>query len=294
MRGRHGIRCLLIAVVVAGCGGGGGTTTAGRGSSAGPSGPLAGAGRSGLEHIHGLAVRAGRLYIATHAGLWSVRERGGSAARVGDSRQDLMAFSVAADGAFVASGHPAPDQGDLPPNLGLVRSADRGRSWQPVSLLGQADFHILESRGRRVIGFDGTQARLMLSDNGGATWQQRSAPAEIFDIAMDPRRPARMVAATAAGLVVSGNGAVDWLQLRNDVAGLIAWPRRDRLYLVGGDGTVAVSADAARSLRPVGTVGGQPVAFTASGSRLYVALADNSIKRSTDGGRTWTVRVGSR
>ena len=58
------------------------------------------------------------------------------------------------------------------------------------------------------------------------------------------------------------------------------------------DGRVWRSADvAAGQWRPVGDTGGQPAAFE-SGPRdeLLVALHDGVVQRSTDGGRTWTVR----
>jgi len=35
----------------------------------------------------------------------------------------------------------------------------------------------------------------------------------------------------------------------------------------------------------------EPAAFLAEGDQLYVALADATVKRSTDGGRAWSVRA---
>jgi hypothetical protein len=40
----------------------------------------------------------------------------------------------------------------------------------------------------------------------------------------------------------------------------------------------------------VGEVGGEPAAFEAEDDGLYVALHDGTVKRSTNGGRSWTVR----
>ena len=51
------------------------------------------------------------------------------------------------------------------------------------------------------------------------------------------------------------------------------------------------SRDGGRQLEHQGEIGGQPAALVAEGpSELYVALHDGTIKRSTDGGATWTVR----
>jgi hypothetical protein len=45
------------------------------------------------------------------------------------------------------------------------------------------------------------------------------------------------------------------------------------------------------AVRPVGTAGGEPTALIADRRDLYIALADGTVKRSTDGGVTWTVRA---
>jgi hypothetical protein len=91
---------------------------------------------------------------------------------------------------FLGSGHPdladAREQG-LPPLLGLIESSDGGQTWTPVSLLGEADFHVLRSEGDLVYGFDATNARLLVSEDAGATWNERSLPG----FARAARRPGR-------------------------------------------------------------------------------------------------------
>jgi hypothetical protein len=77
----------------------------------------------------------------------------------------------------------------------------------------------------------------------------------------------------------------------DDTAGLLAWPAADQLYLVDGQGQVQHSGDGGRQWQPTGSIGGQPAAFIADESGLYAALADSTVKRSTDGGATWTVRA---
>ena len=52
-----------------------------------------------------------------------------------------------------------------------------------------------------------------------------------------------------------------------------------------------MSSDGGRSFRPTGKAPGEPAAFMAAGSDLYVALADNRVMRSTDGGATWSLRT---
>lgn len=73
--------------------------------------------------------------------------------------------------------------------------------------------------------------------------------------------------------------------------GLLAWPTRKALYLVDLLGVVSRSDDGGRNWRRVGDIGGEPAAFMATGDReLDVALPDGTIRRSTDGGTSWTVR----
>lgn len=246
-----------------------------------------------LAHIHGLGVdsRAGKLYAATHYGLFEAAKDSDKLRQVGDSAQDIMGFSVASADRFVGSGHPDP-RDSLPPNLGLIESRDGGRTWKNVSLLGEADFHVLRAVGDRVYGFDGTQGRLMVSENGGRTWRQRTAPAAVFDLAIEPGDPDSIVVATERGLYASANAGGRWRPLRDDVAGLLAWPSADALVLVDGRGRVLRSDDGGRKLAPVGELGGQPVALTSEGDDLYGALGDGTVKRSSDSGESWSLRAG--
>jgi hypothetical protein len=50
------------------------------------------------------------------------------------------------------------------------------------------------------------------------------------------------------------------------------------------------SRDGGRRWQATGHVGGQPAAFSSHGRDLYAALHDGTIKRSSDGGASWTVR----
>lgn len=245
-----------------------------------------------LEHIHGLGVDPddGTLYVATHYGLFTAPEGATEMTRVGDSTQDIMGFSVASGDRFIGSGHPDPSQ-DLPPLLGLIESRDGGRTWENISLLGEADFHVLQSAGDRVYGFNSAQEQLLVSSDGGRSWDERAPPGVVFDIAVDPRDADRIVASTEVGVFTSTDTGNGWRPLDEDIAGLLAWPAPNRLFLVDGQGQVTRSGDGGRNWEPAGRVGGQPVAFTAHGQDLYAALPDGSVKRSQDVGATWDVRA---
>ncbi len=90
-----------------------------------------------------------------------------------------MGFTVVGPDHFLGSGHPD-GRDDLPPFLGLIESTDAARTWEPVSLLGEADFHVLEASGRRVYGFgsdfETREQRFLVSGDGGRTSSVRSRP----------------------------------------------------------------------------------------------------------------------
>jgi photosystem II stability/assembly factor-like uncharacterized protein len=86
----------------------------------------------------------------------------------------------------------------------------------------------------------------------------------------------------------SRDGGASWKRV-SEAVGLLAWP--ESLYVIAGGGQVFVSRIGGRRLESRGEIGGQPAALVAEGpDDLYVALHDGTIKRSIDGGETWTLR----
>lgn len=248
----------------------------------------------GPVHVHGLGVNPadGALYVATHTGLFRAARGERRAKRVGGRYQDTMGFTVTGPDRFLGSGHPDGRE-DLPPFLGLIRSEDAGRSWDPVSLLGERDFHVLEAAGARIYGFgsdfESGEAALLVSSDGGRGWEQRTPPEPLVALAIHPRDANRVVASGEGGLYASTDGGAGWRPVSSE-AGLLAWPSSEALFLVRPDGTVQSSPDGGRSWSSVGRVGGRPAAFDNAGADLYIALHDGTIKRSEDGGRNWTLR----
>ena len=268
-----------LALVSVGCGGESDSSL-----SAGPD-------LGGPVHVHGLGLNPGdgALFIATHTGLFRSAEGVRRSERVGDRSQDTMGFSVVGPDHFLGSGHPDL-RDDLPPLLGLIESRNAGATWEPVSLLGQADFHVLESSGNRVYGFDASGGRLLLSRDGGKTWTRRRAPEPLVSLAIHPNDARRIIASGKRALYRSGDEGRRWRRVTR-AAGLLAWPEPRRTYLIAGNGTVSRSDDAGAAWREVGNLGGQPAAFESEDeSELYAALHDGSVKRSADGGQSWHVR----
>ena len=252
----------------------------------------------GPVHVHGLGINPadGALFIATHTGLWRVAPGAQKASRVADRYQDTMGFTVLGANSFLGSGHPdlkeAREEG-LPPLLGLIESQDAGNTWRSISLLGEADFHVLRSAGDRIYGFDATNVRLMASEDAGRTWEERSLPGfppePLLDLVIDPANSDRLIASTSG----SSTKRVMRGALGTSLApfpGLLAW-LNDTLVLVDAAGGVHTSGDDGHDWARVGEVGGQPAALLAEGERtLYVALHDGTIMVSLDAGRSWELR----
>jgi hypothetical protein len=242
----------------------------------------------GPEHVHGLGVNPadGALYIATHTGLFRMPRDSDDSERVGDRLQDTMGFAVAGPDRFLGSGHPDL-RDDLPPLLGLIESSDAGRSWTPISLLGEADFHALRVDDARVVGYDASRGRVMASDDGGREWTSLGSPGEVVDLALDPDDPTRIVAAGSTGVITTNDEGRNWTRRLTD-ADILAWPATDALYGFGLDGAVSLSRDRGASWERVGDLGGEPAAATATGrDTLIVALHDGRIVSSGDGGASW-------
>jgi hypothetical protein len=242
----------------------------------------------GPRHVHGLAVnpRDDALFVASHTGLYRIGRDESSASRVTDRYQDTMGFTIVGPDRFLGSGHP--DLRDnLPPRLGLVQSRDEGRSWRPISLLGQADFHILRARGEQIVGYDAASGHVLTSRDGGEHWRRHRFEGPLVDLVIAPAPLRGLVATAPAQLLRSRDDGRSWGSV-SETTGLLGWPKPRRLYLLASDGRLWLSPDIGRRWRLLGEIGGRPAAFAAyADGRLYAALHDGLIKRSTDGGRSW-------
>lgn len=247
----------------------------------------------GSIHVHGLGYDPGRnvLYLATHTGMFELADGSAKATRIGDKHQDTMGFTLIKPNLFLGSGHPDTRE-ELPPHLGLIRSTDRGRSWTPVSLLGEADFHVLRARGTNVYGFDSSNERLLASRDSGRTWTKLRAPEVLLDIAVDPSDPDHLIASGGAVLYRSQSGGRTWRAVASGVSGYLAWPSTKRLFVATLDGAFLSARGAKGPWRSRGPLGSPVAALLAvNETTLFAALHDGTIKQSVDGGVTWKVRA---
>ncbi|MFF8380632.1 F510_1955 family glycosylhydrolase [Streptomyces sp. NPDC015661] len=257
-------------------------------SSGDPADDDAGSG-SALSHIHGLGMRGDTLYVATHQGLHSP-DADGRPVLVGDRRDDFMGFTVTPKGDFLASGHPAPGGGG-PADLGLIASADSGRTWREKSLAGRVDFHALDTAAdSTVYGLDSANGLLRVSADG-VTWDDR-ATLRALDIAVSPAAPGTVLATTETGVVRSTDGGRSFAPASEHVLAYVSWTAPDALFGVAPDGVLYRGTDGGTSWTPVAPVpGGAPQALTAVDARRLLVATQDGVYESRDAGRSFERRL---
>jgi photosystem II stability/assembly factor-like uncharacterized protein len=206
----------------------------------------------------------------------------------GTLTKDVVA-RFTSDGTIIASGHSG--EATLPAVLGLVKSTDEGETWEPISGLGEADYHEIEVDGDRILALRYEDpGMIQISNDGGMTWDSREAPsvAAPIDIAVNPGNADQWAVSTDQGTFISANGGKSWRQWDTTFGPRIAWVEPDALYLAGKDGKVKVSPDGGRTWRDAGSIGAGPKELTFSPKgELYASVSGGAIKRSADGGKTW-------
>jgi uncharacterized protein (DUF305 family) len=223
-----------------------------------------------LGHIHGGVIDSGSLLLGTHEGLHRVNIQTGEASQVGSSMDDLMAFAGTPATALVASGHPG--MGSTMPNpLGLVRSNDRGESWQAVSMAGMVDFHSLAVNGNEVVGWD-TRGPLQYSRDGGTTW---STGPVVTPTSLVWFRDQIWLATPDNGLVIWKPGEVNLSAQGSPAVLLSVSPNGDSLWRIDRDGTVhRTTGDG--SWNQIGTV--NRVETLVADSEVAYAVTSSSIE----------------
>lgn len=238
-----------------------------------------------VGHIHGLGIDPadGTLYVATHFGLFHI-QGGEVPTRVADRYQDTMAFTVVGPGHFLGSGHPDLRE-DLPSHLGLIESTDAGRTWQPLALQGEADFHILEPAGNALYAYDAISGRLLRTEDRATFEEVLTAP--LLSVAATETQD-QLIATTDRGELITINpGTGETRELGDPTTTYLETAPDGTLAGIAPDGAVRISSDGGQSWKEVGSIDGQPAAFTISEQGWYAAT-ETAVLRSTDAGATWT------
>jgi uncharacterized protein (TIGR03437 family) len=144
----------------------------------------------------------------------------------------------------------------------ILRSTDGGASWQEVGTAVLANALAVDPTNASIVYAATSRSGVYRSTDGGTTWAfsnigltSGATPLTVYTIAIDPRIPQRLYAATANGLFRSSDGGAGWTP-----AGT-------------GIGTRSVLSLA---------INPQDANFA------YAGTAGAGIFRTTDGGDTWT------
>jgi photosystem II stability/assembly factor-like uncharacterized protein len=262
-----------------------------------------------FHHIHGLAVDpkdANVLFVATHVGLLRVvRDRQWE--WVGEARHDYMGFTVhpREQGVVFVSGHP--QGGDMPNPMGLLASRDGGRTWRPLALRGQVDFHAMtiSADGGTLYGWNvmGTAGLYRVTVKDGS-WKQLHAGGlrDVLSLVGHPKEPESLLAGTRSGLLVSRDGGNTWTSAASRLEGVpvtaVAYsakePRRLYAYAVRQDLGFITSNDTGKTWRTTGLfLGGEDAIAVLAPSpheeqTIYMGTFNSDLRKSTNGGETWT------
>jgi photosystem II stability/assembly factor-like uncharacterized protein len=218
-----------------------------------------------------------------------------------------MGFTVhpREQGVVFVSGHP--QGGGLPNPMGLLVSRDGGRTWQPLALRGQADFHAMtiSADGSTLYGWNvmGSPGLYRISVKDGS-WKQLPAGGlrDVLCLVGHPKEPESLVAGTRSGLLVSRDGGNTWTSAAPRLDGVpvtaVAYsakdPRRLYAYAVREDLGFMTSTDAGKTWKATGVYLGREdaiavLAFPPHGDQtIYMATFTADLRKSTDGGETWT------
>jgi photosystem II stability/assembly factor-like uncharacterized protein len=213
-------------------------------------------------------------------------------------------------GLMFASGHPHPSDNATNP-LGVIVSADAGKTWRTLGLEGRVDLHAMTIRktdgavlyGWNVAGDPGLY-RISASD-GKATLIGAKALGQVYTLAAHPTQARTLLAGTGRGLLASQDEGQTWKVLGGDLRGVPVtvadWhPKSPAIlyaYAARADLGFITSEDGGQTWNPLGWFLGQrdAVGYLAISphdpQRLFTATYGNDLLRSSDGGRTWTPLV---
>jgi photosystem II stability/assembly factor-like uncharacterized protein len=243
---------------------------------------------------------SGDFLLTTNRGFWRIASDGSKVTPIRGTVSDggktapvgtFLEIRSTGSEQLLGSGHP--DQaGALPSFLGLLRSADGGKTWTVVARLGDADLHKIVLRHNRLYAFDAILSAMLISSDGGKTFTEEFTPRGlIIDFEVDPADPKRIIASTEEELFRTEDGGRTWRPLSPGKGIRLAWPEPDTLYRAEADGSVQASGDGGTSWRDVGSVDGEPYELHATGPKaVFLVLSDGSILETTDGGARWRDR----
>lgn len=235
---------------------------------------------SELSHVHNVITHDDEIILATHYGphVWT-----GSGWELRGDDFDVMALS-AGDGLLFASGHPGASQ-NLPDPLGLLVSSDGGETWEPRSLLGEVDFHLLSVSGSTIVGVAANYGVVVRSDDSGANWDTVQVPS-ITDLSVNPASGSEMMIASEGNLLVSRDSGATFQPIEGP-SGVtkIEWSR-DSVLVATATTVFLRSSDSAPFTALPHTF--DQVSHIAIGGQKIVVVDAGGVSVSDNGGQTFS------
>lgn len=188
----------------------------------------------------------------------------------------------------------------------VYRSVDRGQTWTERTPLpaGEISVIAIDPSDPAIVYVSTAAEGLFVSEDGGNAWRplpilpppELYQPA-IFQLSVDPGRPARLLAATNQGLFISDDRGLTWPG-HTITAGLadvdVDPSNSDVIYVTTLDGQIQKSVDGGGQWTTLATLHTGLTAPRLSISPLQpsrlMAITADGISMSSDGGLTWQVR----
>lgn len=261
---------------------------------------------SKINHLHGMGYINGgpEIVISTHDGLYEYGNGGWKEAN--SEKHDYMGFQAIREG-FFSSGHPEPGSNYKNP-LGLVKSTDRGASFDQLAFYGEIDFHYLaagyDSNAIYVLNETPTKEMptgLHYSADEGSTWKESSMKEFnsefISNLAAHPTRKEMIAIGSKDGLFLSedygenfslSNEAkmVTYVTL-TEIGGLYANLENETVKLTsfefGSDQEIEIQLPKNQQIEPIAFIAVNPD----NKKEIVIATHNNDIYLTKDEGLNW-------
>src|SRR3989344_216303 len=253
-----------------------------------------------VDHGHGFAVDPNdpnKVYVATHEGLYAFQD--GALSRIGNTTHDFMGFTAHPSDSrmMFTSGHPA--RGG---NLGFLRSADSGMTWEKVSdgINGPIDFHVLSMSPmdpNLIYGWYGDMMHRSMDQ--GATWEAFTPDiAQPISFIPHPTDPNVLYAVTIQGVAKSSDQGDTWEYVfpSRRTAAVVAFAidpnASDVFYLYSRQYGLEKSTDGGTTWTTIEESFESEIVTNLAIARsdsaiVYAFTKENSIFRSDDSGQAW-------
>ncbi|TLS35435.1 F510_1955 family glycosylhydrolase [Pseudalkalibacillus caeni] len=217
---------------------------------------------SSIDHVHGIGYAGGDegLFLATHNGLMIYRDE--KWYEQTEEKHDYMGFS-ATDNGFYSSGHPA-EGSDLKNPLGLIKSTDKGKSFEKLGFYGESDFHYM------AVGYN-SHAIYIVNQKGNSKLKP--------------------------GVYFSNDDGENWKEvgfggLPDKVGGIVAHPDKEEVVAVTSPDGVFLSTNKGNEFKKIeGSVGASAATMTEN-EVVYAEAATQPdiIKQPVEGGEKTTIK----